>query len=125
MAVPVLLMIHSLGHGGSERQLAAIARTLDRSRFEPHVASVFGGFRADELRRSGIPLLTLPITSYLKPSILRTAAQLRRYIRTNGIRLVHTFDYSLSFMVCLNMIAIFVFLLVLSGDNFGVIYLIF
>jgi glycosyltransferase involved in cell wall biosynthesis len=85
-----------LGHGGSERQLAATALNLDRGRFVPHVASVTEGFHAAELRRAGVPILHLPLRSFYHPGTLLVARKLRSYIRTQGIRLVHTFDYSLS-----------------------------
>lgn len=90
---PILLMIQALDAGGSERQLAEIARALDRSRFEPHVACFRpGGMREAELRQAGIPVLHLPITSFRSLSVLRAAAILGRYLRENRIQLVHTFD---------------------------------
>jgi glycosyltransferase involved in cell wall biosynthesis len=76
--------------------MALIANALDRRRFEPHVASVLGGFHADRLRLAGVPVLTLPIRSYLRPGTASIALTLRRYIRKKGIRLVHTFDYTMS-----------------------------
>jgi glycosyltransferase involved in cell wall biosynthesis len=94
--VPVLYLIHSLGHGGSERQLAAVAQSLDRERFTPHAASVLGGFRAEEMRRDGIPVWTLPFRSYLGASTLPAMRQLCGYICRERVGLVHTFDYSLS-----------------------------
>jgi glycosyltransferase involved in cell wall biosynthesis len=94
--VPVLYVIHSLGHGGSERQLAAVTRALDRRRFMPHAVSVLDGFRADEMRQDGIPVWTLPLRSYFDPSAVRALRQLRRYIMREKVALVHTFDYSLS-----------------------------
>ena len=94
--VPVLYLIHSLGHGGSERQLAAVARALDRRRFSPHAASVMGGFRADEMREDGIPVWTLPFRSYFGASTVPAIRRLCTYISRQQIRLVHTFDYSLS-----------------------------
>ncbi len=94
----VLLMIHSLGHGGSERQLANTALGLDRSRFNPHVASVLEGFQAEELRRAGIPVFHVPLKSFVSPGVLGVARRVRSYIRENQIRLVHTFDYTLSLL---------------------------
>jgi L-malate glycosyltransferase len=94
--VPILLAIHSLGHGGSERQLANIALAVDRTRFSPHVASVLDGFQAEELRRQRIPAVTIPLKSFVSPGALSVARQLRSYIQCNRIRLVHTFDYTLS-----------------------------
>jgi glycosyltransferase involved in cell wall biosynthesis len=94
--VPVLYLIHSLGHGGSERQLAAVAMTLDRTRFTPHAASVLDGFRAEEMRQDGIPVWTLPLRTYFGASTLTALRQLCGYISREKVELVHTFDYSLS-----------------------------
>jgi glycosyltransferase involved in cell wall biosynthesis len=87
---PVLLMTRQLDQGGSERQLATIARSLDRSRFAPH-AGVFrpGGLRWQELEAAGVPLVHFPAPTLASiPGVFHIA----RYIRRHGIRLVHTFD---------------------------------
>ncbi len=90
---PVLLMARELGVGGTERQLCEIAKALDRSRFQPHAGCFHShGFRADELRAAGVPILHLPVRSFMRPGALRGAWQLGRYIRQYRIALVHTFD---------------------------------
>lgn len=91
-----MLMARELGPGGTERQLAELARSLDPSRFEVHVGCFREGIRADELRRHGIPILRLQLTSFKKPSALSGAGQLISYLRKHKIRLVHTFDYPLN-----------------------------
>ncbi len=63
--VPVLLMTHSLGIGGSERQMAEVAKALDPRDFEVHAVCFNAeGLRADELRAAGVPILELPVTSF-------------------------------------------------------------
>jgi L-malate glycosyltransferase len=95
--VPILLMSFSLGVGGSERQLAEVAKALDRNLFAPHVGSFHpDGVRADELRARGIPILHLPVTSFASLSAVRGAWQLLAYIHRHSIRLVHTFDVPLN-----------------------------
>jgi glycosyltransferase involved in cell wall biosynthesis len=89
-------LIHSLGHGGSERQLTAYARNLDRKSFTPHVASVLGGFRADEMRAEGIPVIQLPLRGLFAPNVVPVGLQLRRYLRERSIQIVHAFDYGTS-----------------------------
>lgn len=90
---PVLLMTRTLGHGGTERQLAETALSLDRRRFTPFVACVdSGGFRADELRAAGIEILELPMRSLLGRDCVAAVARLRRFVREKGIRLIHAFD---------------------------------
>ena len=93
MRIPVLLLARELGQGGSERQLAEIAKALDRSRFAVHVGCFRPqGFRNTELSNEGIPIVHLPVHSFRSFSALRGAWQLGQYIRRHGIRLVHTFD---------------------------------
>jgi glycosyltransferase involved in cell wall biosynthesis len=90
---PVLLMVRELGPGGSERQLAVIARALDREQFEPHVGCFRpDGIRGDELRAAGIPILEIPVHSFGSARAFGAVRPFARYIRERGIRLVHTFD---------------------------------
>ena len=90
---PVLILVESLSHGGCERDAAKIAVGLDRSRFEPHVA-VFhtGGYRTREVEAAGVPILSLPVRSFLNSTVWLAARQLGAYIRQHRIQLVHAFD---------------------------------
>lgn len=83
-------MVRELNQGGSERQMAEMAKALDRSRFDPRVGCFRpGGLRADDLRAAGVPIVHFPVPSMASVSgALRIAA----YIRDQNIRLVHTFD---------------------------------
>ena len=95
--VPILLLTHRLDLGGSERQMTEVAKAISRERFEPHVACFHnGGIRGEELREAGVPILTLPVTSFASPSALRGGIQMIRYIRRHGIRIVHSFDVPLN-----------------------------
>jgi glycosyltransferase involved in cell wall biosynthesis len=90
-------MAYELNQGGSERQMTEIAKTLDRSRFEPHVGCLRPeGLRGGELRDAGVPIVHLPVRSFASPSAMSGAWQLARYIRRHKIRLVHTYDYPLT-----------------------------
>lgn len=90
---PVLLMVRSLGLGGTERQLTEIARFLDRDRFTPYVGCLIAdGMRKAEIEAAGIPLFALPVSSFMNPSAIRGAWQLARLIRHHNIQVVHTFD---------------------------------
>lgn len=90
-------MTRSLGHGGTERQVAEIAKSIDRTRFSPHVACFDpGGFREAELRECGVPILQMDMHSFFSLDSLRAAARLRSYAQTHGIRLVHTFDHPMN-----------------------------
>ncbi len=95
--VNILLMARTLGAGGTERQLTELARSLPPNRFCAHAACFYDdGFRAEELRRAGIPVLALPVRSLLSASAVQGVRLLRAYIRENGIRLVHTFDHPMN-----------------------------
>lgn len=94
--VPILYVIHSLGHGGMERQVAALATTLDRNRFEPHIATVVGGFREAEVEAAGVPVMRLPVRGYMDRSIVGVVKQLRAFIRSKKVGVVHVFDPSLA-----------------------------
>jgi len=88
--VPILLMVRELNLGGTERQLAEMAKALDRSRFAPHVGCFRpSGLRGDELRAAGVPIVQFHVPSMAS---IRGAFEIARYVRDRGIRLVHTFD---------------------------------
>src|SRR3984885_6206124 len=94
MAWPVLLLVSELDLGGSERQMTEIAKTLDRSRFDPHVGCFRPqGIRSAELAATGVPIVHFPVDSFASLRTLSEAWRLRSYIRGHGIRLVHSFDY--------------------------------
>jgi glycosyltransferase involved in cell wall biosynthesis len=98
--IPILLTVRELHHGGIERDVTKIALTLNRARFQPHVASYQAeGMRFEELTRAGVPLLHLPVSSFKSPTTLTAAMRMRRYIRKHEIRLVHSWDPSAVFAV--------------------------
>jgi len=91
--VPVLMMVRELNLGGIERDVSKLARHLDPTRFEPHVASYLPfGARFQELSGAGIPILHLPVTSLFSPTALKSSLLFRRYVAEHGIQIVHTFD---------------------------------
>ena len=91
-----MVMVRALGMGGTERQAAEVAKSLDRGKFTPHVACFHEGFRAAELRQAGVPILRLPVRSFASPAAAAAAWSLGRYLRRERIRLVHTFDSPLN-----------------------------
>ncbi len=89
-------MVRSLDHGGCERDAAKIAVGLDRARFDPHVAVFFeGGFRTREVAAAGVPIVGLPVRSFMNSSALRGARKLNAYLRRHRIQLIHAFDVPL------------------------------
>jgi glycosyltransferase involved in cell wall biosynthesis len=92
--VPLLLCVRTLTQGGTERQVAALAKALDPALFAPRVACFDArGFRAEELCASGIPIVEFPLTSFVRPSAISAALRFGRYLEENAIRIVHGFDY--------------------------------
>jgi glycosyltransferase involved in cell wall biosynthesis len=95
--VPVLLLVRELGIGGTERQLVETARFLDYNRFTPHVGCFRPtGPRLAELKAAGVPILHLPMHSFLSPKLLSASSVFLNYVRRNGIKVVHSFDAPLN-----------------------------
>src|SRR4029077_5357938 len=98
--VPVLLTVRGLHYGRIQRDVTKIALELDRSRFEPHVATYrVDGMRVEELSRAGVPVLHIPVSSLKSPTAFSAAIRMRRYVREHGIQLVHAYDTSAVFTV--------------------------
>ncbi len=94
------MAVRELGSGGIERDVAKLAMGFPRERFVPHVATFKpSGPRFDELAAAGVPILHLDLKSIASVDALKAAAQLRRKIRQEGIKVVHAFDASAAFVV--------------------------
>jgi len=93
-AIPILLMVRELGIGGSERQLATMARALNGEAFEVHVGCFIDeGVRRRELDEARVPILQLQVPNLKSPRVVPSAWRLVEYIRGHRIRLMHAFDY--------------------------------
>lgn len=96
----MLFTVRELHHGGIERDVTKIAIHLDRSHWEPHVASFNAtGMRYEELRNAGVPFLHIPVKSIASKMAVSSALRLWRYIREHGIELMHAWDNSATFSV--------------------------
>jgi glycosyltransferase involved in cell wall biosynthesis len=73
-----------------------MALTIDRGRFAAHVATVKGGFRVADLEGAGIPVVDLPLRSYVGSGVTAAWRKLRAYIREHRIAIVHAFDYAVA-----------------------------
>jgi glycosyltransferase involved in cell wall biosynthesis len=88
-----MLMVRELAQGGCERDVARLAKYIDRSKFFPHVACfVPNGVRSQELRDAGIPIVHIPVTSFKSWSLIEGVRVMRRYLREHQIKVVHAFD---------------------------------
>lgn len=89
----VLLMVRQLALGGSERQVALLARELARHGFDPR-AGCFrsGGVREAELRAGGVPVVEFAMPSFAHPAAALRAWRMIGYLEREQIAAVHSFD---------------------------------
>ncbi len=87
----IFLMIDSLETGGSERQFAELARSLDPGAFDVHLGCLQkGGPFAEDLGE----MQHFPLGGSLYGlRSLRTRLGLARYLRRSGIAITHAFDF--------------------------------
>jgi glycosyltransferase involved in cell wall biosynthesis len=80
--------------GGQERQTVLNVRTMDRSRFEPVVACLrLDGELLADLGELGLRPVVFDVGgSMLRPRTALVVARIARYLRANGIALVHAQD---------------------------------
>ena len=91
--IPIVLASQFIDGGGTETQLRQTAIALDRERFAVHV--VFfrpNDSRQAELEAQGLRTRYWPLNSLTSLSTAKIALELRSYLRTNRIRLLHAFD---------------------------------
>jgi glycosyltransferase involved in cell wall biosynthesis len=85
-------VIETLGRGGAEQLLVTMHRHLDRKRFEPGVACLFGpNPLTKDLRQLGIPVHELELTG--PRDLLAGILRLRRLVREEQFDVVHTHLY--------------------------------
>lgn len=85
-------VIDRLTRGGTETQLLALMRSLDRSRFAPSLV-LLDGTDADsrDLAPTDCPILRLGLTKLHRPTALAAAAKLARFWREQRVDLVQTY----------------------------------
>jgi glycosyltransferase involved in cell wall biosynthesis len=100
LSARTVLYVHSsAGRYGADRQLALIARGLDRERYRPLVVLPHGGPLVDDLRDAGAEVLVRPLAVVRRSTVrdLRLARRagsdaraLARLIREREVALVHS-----------------------------------
>jgi len=92
--IRLLAFVTAFDTGGTERQLVALAKGLDRSRFDLRVACFQrSGTFLPELEAQGIPVVDYPIRSLHG---LRTVKELLRFardLRRERTQILHTFNF--------------------------------
>lgn len=98
MGIPLVYISSLGGLGGGETILLTHLLALDGARFSPHVICSAPGALVDELRAHSIPVEIVPFRApffergFLPVASLDFFPRLRRYLRENKIRIVHSND---------------------------------
>jgi glycosyltransferase involved in cell wall biosynthesis len=98
--IRVVMVVRELGSGGIERDVAKIANGLPRELFEPYVATYKPeGARYDELRRAGVPVIHIALSSLKSPKALLEAMKFGQFLMKKRIKILHAWDASAVFTV--------------------------
>lgn len=94
--IKVLHLIRSLGLGGAETNLLNLAGAFDTERIETHVAYSHGGEVEDRFKAADLRLFKYADGNHRVKSLhtLLITLRLARYIRKQGIDIVHTHNFS-------------------------------
>ncbi len=91
--VNILLMVREMGQGGCERDLAKLAKAIDRSKFTPHVGCFIAqGVRFPDILALGVPTVEFPVHSFQSMSAVHGVRLMSRYLKEHQIKVVHCFD---------------------------------
>jgi glycosyltransferase involved in cell wall biosynthesis len=89
--IRVLLLSDELEVGGTQRQIVHIARSLDRSRFEPTVGYFRNrSFLVEQLEQAGVPVSEIPKRSRIDPAFV---LNLRRFLLDGRFDVMHCFAF--------------------------------
>jgi glycosyltransferase involved in cell wall biosynthesis len=90
--IRVCFLIDRLTRGGTETQLLALIRALDRSRFAPALVLLDGeDDESRSLEPADCPVVRLGVRSLHRPHALAAAAKLRRFWRDHGTDVVQVY----------------------------------
>jgi len=92
--IKLLKMLTNFHIGGTERQVANLALGIDSSHFELHLACLRNsGELLGELEGLRVPRLEFRIGRLYSPKTFWQGVCLARYIRRNGIQIVHSYGF--------------------------------
>jgi glycosyltransferase involved in cell wall biosynthesis len=90
--INILYIIASLEKGGAEGQLFQLVNGLNRQRYRPLVCCIWSkGHYAEELDKQGVPVFLLKRKSKYD---IRIVPQIVRIIKSNDIKIVHTYMFT-------------------------------
>ena len=96
--ISVLYCIDAMVHGGTEKQLAALIRGLDRGRFDPALCVLKPSTM--DLSDLNCPVLELGFRSFRSFAAIGCVRRLRRFIRDRRVDLVQTFFQDATLLGC-------------------------
>lgn len=97
--IRVLYCIERMALGGTEKQLAALIRGVDRRRVEPALCALKPS--TIDPRKLDCPVIELGFHTFRSPAALVCAHRLRQFIRHHGIDVVQTFFQDPTLLACL------------------------
>lgn len=89
MGINLLYLIERMGPGGSEKQLVALIRGLDRREFQPHLCTMQPSISL--FSELDIPKIQLNVHRLAHPKIATALQQLIAFCRSHRIHLIQTF----------------------------------
>lgn len=95
-AAPIRLLkvMTTFAAGGTEGQVANIARHIDRTRFDLQFACLRKwGFYLDEIEQNRIPVMEYPVRSFFSPRTCVQQVKFARYLRTHRVEIVHSYNF--------------------------------
>ena len=91
--IPIAVVMTSFDAGGTERQMLELARRLDRSRWNVHLACLNARGPWKEAAATAAPIAQFPISGFGRPETCRQALAFARWCVRQRIEVVHTADF--------------------------------
>lgn len=92
--IKLLKMLTNFRIGGTERQVANLAKGIDASQFDLHLACLCQiGELLEELETLGVPRPEFRIGSLYSPRTMWQSLRLAHYVKKNRIQIVHSYGF--------------------------------
>ena len=91
---PIAIVLTSFDPGGTEHQMTELARRIDRTKFQPHVACLKdqGDFRA-RITDAGLDITEFPMRTFASAGAARQLIRFAAWCRHHRIEIVHACDF--------------------------------
>jgi glycosyltransferase involved in cell wall biosynthesis len=93
-SVRLVKVMTTFAAGGTEGQVANLARRIDRTRFDLRFACLRKwGYYLDEIEQRRIPVTEYPVTTFLSPYAFVQQVRFAREMRAQHIDIVHSYNF--------------------------------